>query len=499
MRVTVLAVVLGAAAGPLHAQASRYLPLDDWATPLVEHLIRSRVIEDPNPLTRPLTEAQVVRALEQADTTALPAAVRATVRRLLARFERGSPEPSYRVEIFVGAAGATHDRRELLREAGDEWIAANGGARLSASLGPLVLSAVPYVDTHLTQDPDWPGDSVASAISGRFTNAYLAVQTRYADLFFGSLARNWGTPGIDGLLLSGYPYTYDHLAVRLGTRHVRIETMLTQLDDGLAADSAVINRFYVAHRVSVRPIRQVLFAIGQSTLWRGAGRTWELRWLNPFKLSRQTAIDEGIPDSANSAYLGDLRVELPGGAVFGAQFLMDDWSARQNPPFPDRFAGTASLDLPLGPAVALRALYTAVSSLTYKTAQGRDFSLVRSGIGLGRNHSDYSQATLSASVVAAPAVLLEPEITWLRQGESELTQPFPPLPAPDYPFLFVGTVETTWRLALGGRADLIHGVEVSANAGVHFVRNAGHVAGASRTPFVGAVALTWRLGRRFPG
>jgi hypothetical protein len=499
MRVTVLALVLGGAAGPLHAQASRYVPLDDWAVPLVEHLIRAQVIEDPNPLTRPLTESQVREALARADTTALPASVRATVRRLMQRIGRAPTDPSYHAAVFLSVAAATHDRRELVREAGDEWTAVRAGMQLTGSFGPLVLSALPYIDTHITQDPDWPGDSALASLPGRFTDAYISLQTRYADLFLGSLARSWGPPGIDGLLVSGYPYTYDHLAVRLGTRHVRVETMLTQLDDGLAADSAVINRFFVAHRVSIRPIRQLLIGLGQATLWRGAGRTWELRWLNPFKLSRQTAIDEALRDSTNSAYVGDLRVELPAGAVFGIQFLMDDWSLRTDAVFPERFAGTAVLDVPVGPAVAVRALYTGVSSLTYKTAQGRDFYLVRNGIGLGRNHSDYTQATLSATVVAAPAVLLEPEITWLRQGESDLTQPFPPLPAPDYPFLFVGTVETTWRLALGARADLIRGLEVSANAGVHFVRNAGHVVGASRTPFVGAMALTWRLGRRFPG
>jgi hypothetical protein len=416
---------------------------------------------------------------------------------LRARFTRGGADPAYRLEVFGGSAAATHDRRELLREAGDEWVSAIAGARMHASLDMLVLSVTPYYDSHLTDDPDWPGDPVQASISGRFTDAYLAVQTRYADLFFGALARNWGPPGLDGLLLSGYPYTYDHLAVRLGTRHVRVETMLTQLNELPSTIVVPIHRFFVAHRVMFRPVPQVAVAIGQATLWRGVGRTWELRWLNPFKLSRQTAIDEGLPDSTNSAYLGDLRLELPAGMVLTLQFLMDDWSARQQPPFPDRMAGSAVLDVPVSPSVTVRGLYTGVSSLTYKSPQGPDFSLVRSGVGLGRNHADYTQATLSASVMAAPALLIEPEVTWLRQGETRINEPFPPLPADDYPFILAGTVEDTWRLALGGRLGIEPGIELNANAGVHFVKNAGHVAGASRTPFVGSVKAILRLGRIF--
>ena len=49
-------------------RASQYIPLDHWSTPHIEHLIRSGVIADPAPLTRPLHRAAVLRELSEVDT-----------------------------------------------------------------------------------------------------------------------------------------------------------------------------------------------------------------------------------------------------------------------------------------------------------------------------------------------------------------------------------------------------------------------------------------------
>ncbi len=78
-------------AAPLAAQqASAYLPRDHWTTPYVEHLIAAGVIADPAPLTRPLREADVVRALRDVDTLATSPTVTRTVHRLLGRERRGA-------------------------------------------------------------------------------------------------------------------------------------------------------------------------------------------------------------------------------------------------------------------------------------------------------------------------------------------------------------------------------------------------------------------------
>src|SRR6266511_4394111 len=95
-------------------EPSPYLPLGHWATPYVEHLIATGVIADPAPLTRPIREADLVRALRAVDTTAARASVRATVRRLLAELERGNGAPRYYLAGDAGAAVATHALRDPL-------------------------------------------------------------------------------------------------------------------------------------------------------------------------------------------------------------------------------------------------------------------------------------------------------------------------------------------------------------------------------------------------
>ena len=59
------------------------------------------------------------------------------------------------------------------------------------------------------------------------------------------------------------------------------------------------------------------------------------------------------------------------------------------------------------------------------------------------------QLTLSVSPPVGTTWLLTPELTVLRQGEGELTDPIPAPRDRLLPQLFIGTVEKTWRAARG--------------------------------------------------
>src|SRR5205085_1602448 len=95
-------------------EASAYLPLDDWTMPYVEHLIATRAIADPSPLTRPLRRADVVHALEAADTARLSLAAAATLHRLRAALASEQRQPHVRATGGVGAAVANYARRDPL-------------------------------------------------------------------------------------------------------------------------------------------------------------------------------------------------------------------------------------------------------------------------------------------------------------------------------------------------------------------------------------------------
>src|SRR5881396_1702310 len=108
-------LLLLCAAAPLAAQeASPYVPLEHWSMPYAEQLIASGALRDPTPLTRPLKQADLVRALEAVDTLQVSDAVYATVQRLLRAFRPQGPGPRYRLAGDVGLGAATHNLRDPL-------------------------------------------------------------------------------------------------------------------------------------------------------------------------------------------------------------------------------------------------------------------------------------------------------------------------------------------------------------------------------------------------
>jgi hypothetical protein len=93
-------------------------------------------------------------------------------------------------------------------------------------------------------------------------------------------------------------------------------------------------------------------------------------------------------------------------------------------------------------------------------------------------------------VPATATWLLTPELTVLRQGEGRLSDPYPTGSARGAtPQIFIGVVEKTFRAALGvdGRQGPLR---VSANIGLHHLRDAGHVEGRTKTEVEGHVQIT---------
>jgi hypothetical protein len=132
------------------------------------------------------------------------------------------------------------------------------------------------------------------------------------------------------------------------------------------------------------------------------------------------------------------------------------------------------------------AFYTRVTNLTYRTPNPAE-AVMRRNVGLGRNFADYDQLTLRGSMIAGPSVLLEPEVTVLRQGQGDFRLPYPSVAQFDStPTIFVEPVTRTVRLAIAGRAARGRWV-ISGNGGVHLINN-----GPEKMRWVGTIALTWR-------
>jgi len=492
-----LVVTWSLAATAAAQEASPYLRLDDPVMPFVEHLIRSGVIADPDPLTRPLRRRAVADALGRADTTRVPPSVRTTIRRLLEQLRpRGAP-PYYRADMYIGAAAGTQARHEPLRPAGPAYLGHVAGIHMSGAFGPVAISSHPYTDRGLSVDPDYTGDKTTRP-PGRISDAYISLQARYGELFFGAMRRNWGPTGIDGFLTSGYAYSYDHIFLRVGTNAVRVEALGTQLDDLRDTSGITFKRYWASTRVLFHPWHWLTASIDNATLWYGPNRGFELRFLNPLKLSFITTRDDALPDSQNSIIAGAARIALPRGVVLQGSVLVDAISSGFLSggccdPFPSRLGATGVVDVPLGAGLAARAWSTAVTAFAYRAPSGIQNSIMLRSVGLGRNFADYVEAGVGASLIPCPMLTLSPEIVFLEQGQGDFRLPTPPLPVAG-PTLFEGVVERTWRFGISGRAELVRHLDVDLNAGVHLVGNDDHRTGVSASRFVGVVRVLYRFG-----
>jgi len=471
---------------------SPYLPLSHWATPYLEHLIARGAIADPSPLSRPFAQADVVRVLSAADTTRLGGAERRVVRAILTALGRPAADgkPWARVDGDVAATGASHARRDPLRAAGPGHGTAAGGLAIQALLGPVAVVTHPYFDTRLKYDPDYEGKK-DRAIAGRTAEAYVDARWRFGELFFGSLDRNWGPPALEGLIVSPSPYSYDHLALSLGTRRIQIQGIVTELDDRADTSGAPNHRFFIAHRLLWRPSNATTLGFWEGAIAAGPARTLEPWFANILNVGLLVEYDRNV--KVNSLLGVDFESRLHGVKLF-AQALLDDIQIdRQSPADsePPSYGITLGAETVVH-GVVFTGFYTQVANLTYRTPNPAEAVESRL-VGLGRNFSDYDQVTLRASVLAGPGVLLQPEATLLRQGEGDFRLPYPPVASyGTTPTLFAGVVERTVRLALG--AAWQRGAwGLSGNGGVHLIHNADHVTGASDTKWVGSLTLAYRF------
>jgi len=477
-------------AAPLAAQdASPYVPLAWWGSAYVEHLIARGRIADPSPLTRPFREADLRRALDATDSASVSRAEWDVVRRLRAELTHREQGPTARLTLHAGVAASTQARRDALRDSGTGHGDWTGGADLQLRFGSVVAVTHPYIDTRLKWDPDYFGKK-DRVIAGRNAEAYVSGQWRYGELFFGALDRNWGPPAVEGLLLSPSPYSYDHLGVTLGTTGVRLEGVLTQLDDLPDTGGTLNHRYFVAHRLVLRPPGHTTFALWEGDVLAGPGRELEPWYANILTLGLLQQYDQN--SRANSLLGADVVTRLGRTQVF-ASLLIDDIQVDRSGPGdnePPSYGLTLGARGGAGPA-AWTAFYTRVANLTYRTPNPAE-AVTRRGVGLARNFSDYDQLTVRASVMTGPGVLLSPEATLLRQGEGDFRLPYPPVAAYDTtPAFLSGVVERTARLAMAARWDR-GSVSLSGDGGVHLIDNAAHVNGASRTRWVGRLELTLR-------
>jgi len=283
----------------------------------------------------------------------------------------------------------------------------------------------------------------------------------------------------------------DHLHLSIGTERVRLAAIAAQLDPIDTGGAAVVNRYEIFHRLWIRPRGRWTVALWEASVISGVGRGLDQWYLNVATLS---ALRQGSTRTNSNSFVGfDIERRAPT-TLFG-QFMLDDIQTSRKTATdrkPTSYAFTLGAKGRLLRTASWMIFYTQVANLTYRNEDNLQVPLYHS-LGTGRNFSDYDQLTATATWLARPGLLLTPEVTLLRQGEGDPRLPHPLVPAyPTTATLFQGVVQRVVRLAVGGSWQY-HRLSVTGNGGVHLIHNAGHVAGASDTRWLGSIGLSYRL------
>jgi hypothetical protein len=482
-----VALLLGCLTAPLAAQteSNLYLPIDSWTTPYVEHLIRAGVLQGLDPLTRPLKRSDVARAVARVDTTDLAESVKSSLRLMAWELEERPDTIRWKLEANVAAQGASDPSRWTVRpereNSGLFWL---GGLTGSFEFPHVGMVTNPFFDTRLLRDTQFTGYK-QRFIAGTNAEAYVIGSWKYLEVFFGIEPRNWGPPEVEGLLLSPSPYPYDHLMVRLGPRRFRLELIATQLDNLPMTRNGLPGKRYLSlHRLIVTPSDRLSLSLSEGALTADTGgpsRSVEPWYLNLANLWLLSEINSSGPIKdflvLDVSWLAGRSLRLAG-QLFANDIRVDKGTP-DNPEKPEELGYTLSLT---GPALHRLAswsvFYTRVDNNVYQTQKGSQFQYSLRGVGLGRDHIDYDQVTARAGAAVAPRALVGGEITYIRQGQGDFRQPFPPLQllADSLRFL-TGTVERTLRLAAQANWTPTPGINLSADIGRHFIWNANHVKG----------------------
>jgi hypothetical protein len=465
------------------AQASPFLPLDDVRRPLYEHLVARGDLPDPTPLDRPWRVRELSVLLAGTDhrlTAGLAGSFRSPARRIA------------RLTVHAGGQAFTQGRRDLLQRGGSGGVrgyAETGGV---LATGPWIAAVRGIWENRLKSDPDWRGSQELAddRLVVRFADAYAGIQLPWATLLVGQRDRNWGPSNVPGIAVSDAGYPRPDVELQLGGRTLRFTGIATRMKGTAGSDGGRIERYFVAHRLSIQPTSTLTLAAWEAAVIAGPAVQLQAS-------TRAVAPLLVIPAAFASR---SHRNEMLGGQIswrprprlrLSAEVAIDDWNFDKTNPYPQRWAATLTGAGALRERASWQVTYTTASSLAFRTLNAEE-NFTDRGVGIGRLFPDNEEISIRVGFPARDGWLLTPRLALLRQGEGRIQDRFPsPSEASGIPARFIGTVASTfWAgTALAGW----HGpLAVAGEAGVRHTVNANHLTGSNRTTV--EVRITAMLG-----
>ena len=492
--------------GPATRRASSYLPVEHWAYRYIDLLIARGRLTGLDPMVQPYRRIDIARSIYAAERDPdLPAAERRWFGELKRELDRefhalsdtSNSEPYVSGSVHGGTWAMTQRHRDVLRPEGDGAVYPMIGVEATGEF-PSVVAALRFRwDEWLLNDPQFPDGNVVEShpnflglfeFGGRTEEGYLELQIPYFRLLVGRTYRNWGGPSADGLLVSDYSYSYDQIAYRVGVECLNVIGFVAQLDEFPGS----VKRYTSSHRLNWRPRENLVLAVGETVIYGGENRSFDLRISNPISVwlvgGYGQDYEEG-PNSNNNFTEFSAWWRPFDWMTANIALMIDDFPGGGTPA---QYAGALGVQFPkLGSRTSLRFDYSQVAALAYRTAIPHQIHAFRD-IGLGRDISDNDLFSLRLDWLPHRSLILSPVAQLLRRGEGDFRDPWPDGVTEDGPTLFIGQVETTARLAVAGQWVPTMWFWLNWDVGQNFVQDAGHVPGENKSEFVGRVFLSLR-------
>ncbi len=488
--------------------ASPYLSLGHWAYDYIDLLVARGLVRGLPPLVQPYRRIDVANAVLAAEAEGQlsreemewVAAIKRELADEVELLKDGRPqEVSFHAEAGVGVKALSHTHRDPLRPEGDE--------NLFPTLKLYLYGAAPLVagvvggrwDNHLLNDPQFPGgqtiefracDPFVDQCAYRPEEAYIELQLPYARLFFGRTYRNWGLPGMQGLLISDYAYSYDHIGYRFGSDRISLSGLYAPFSD-FAGDTA---RHFASHRFDWLVTDNLLISGSESVVFGGENRRIEFNLINPVTVWEISGGGEGR--ERNAFGLLELWWRIYDDLVTYGAFLVDNTSVGDEEEGKEsgfnQYAAAFSLQLPtVGSNLSLRGDFTVVSSLAYRSRIDFFEFYTLDNIGLASDRTDAVVVSLQADWFPRPRLALKPRLDLMWKGEDDITDPWPADAFTGHDPLLVGTIEKTIRPSIGGRWHNSW-AELRWDLGANLVKNEGNVARDWGLKGVGRIELELR-------
>lgn len=486
----------------LHAQASLYVPLDDIAYRFADALMARGELRGVSLLERPYTAQQLAAGADTALSHTHSAVIRSyaiALRTALQRYTTdttGATTSPDRAAFFANAdvfsTAQTSGQRELMLADTNSSVTGGAGFRLAMVAGPVAAVIHPIIDNRLNHDPDFAGKQ-DRVIEGRTEDAYVSGQWKYATVFAGRMARNWGPSSLQGLQLGSAPYTYDHLYTQLGTDRIHMSALATRLDDAFQPDG-VYARYFYTHRLSVR-WRDLEVGTSEGYVAYGIGRSYDPTLLNPLNIYALSWRNEHI--AGNLTIGGTVALRTSRFGNYSTELLLGNRQIDSCPeltcqePASYGFSATAE-GVPLFGDQRLFGSYSRLSGLAYRAKEGPAGQYASLGVGLGQAFSDYDEVKIGADLAVVPYTTVRLYGAYRRQGQGDYHLPFPlPEAYPTTPGFLQGVIEKVARAGVEGGGMIAPGFELTADVGINHVTNSQHLIGVTKNEIAAEARFQW--------